>query len=62
MVSGPQMSKTHPLARILLTLLVLSGCAPRTPEGAESVRVDNRHDVTIGVTVFGDARLGVAIN
>lgn len=56
------MTRRHLLAGTFLTLLVLSGCAAHAPERAESVRTDSKPDTTTGVTVFGDARIGVAID
>ena len=47
---------------IILALLVLSGCAPQAPARAESVSVDSGPGATTGVTVFGDARIGVAFD
>jgi hypothetical protein len=57
MASGVLMS-----GLFILALLVLSGCVPQASERAESIRVDKRPGATTGVTVFGDARLGIAIN
>jgi hypothetical protein len=50
------------LAGSLLTLLVLPACAPHVPERAESAGVDSEPGPTTGITVFGDARIGVAID
>ena len=43
------------LARSLLALLVLSACSPQAAEPA----VESEPQNSAGITVFGDARLGV---
>jgi hypothetical protein len=48
------------LKATLLTLLVLSACAPRGSTEAREVNVDSEPRISNGITVFGDARLGVA--
>jgi hypothetical protein len=47
------------LAKTLLTLLVLSSCSPQDFPRAEDGGSDNKPGASAGVTVFGDARLGV---
>jgi hypothetical protein len=49
------------LATTLLALLIMSGCSPRDAH-KESVGVDKEPGTSTGVTVFGDARLGAAVN
>ncbi len=44
----------------LLILLLLSGCSPQGL--GHSAKVENKPDTSTGITFFGDARLGVAIN
>ena len=44
----------------LLIVLLLSGCSPRGP--GHRAKVENEPGTSTGITVFGDARLGVAIN
>ncbi len=46
------------LATTLLALLIVSACAPRDPPRG-SAGVDDRAGASAGVTVFGDARIGV---
>jgi hypothetical protein len=50
------------LAKTVLTLLVVSGCSPQVSPRAEGTSVDNKLGASTGVTVFGDARLGVTFN
>jgi hypothetical protein len=44
---------------MLLTVLLLTACAPREPMETRSTAADTRRGSSTGVTVFGDARLGV---
>ena len=49
------------LLRVMLVILLLvSGCSPRTP--GHRAKVENKPGTSTSITVFGDARLGVAIN
>jgi hypothetical protein len=50
------------LAKTLLTLLVLSSCSPQDSPRAEGTGFDNKPSASAGVTIFGDARLGVTFN
>jgi hypothetical protein len=56
------MTTPHLLATTLLAaLLIVPGCSPRYAH-REGVGVDKEPGTSTGVTVFGDARLGVAVN
>ncbi len=56
------MTKTLLLTQAVLALLVVSSCSAQVPRGTESVRAASRPAATTGVTVFGDARLGVVMD
>jgi hypothetical protein len=49
-------------ASAVLALLVLSACSSPASTAAGDTEVDSKHLTSTGVTVFGDARLGVAFD
>ena len=55
---------TTPLSLLimLLTLPVLAGCSLQRPVPLGGPAVESRPDTAGGITVFGDARLGIALD
>jgi len=56
------MTKTLLLTQAVLALLALSSCSAQAPQATESVGAASKPGADTGVTVFGDARLGVVMD